>query len=439
MPGGDIGGALRDRAGWQPQAGPRSSMRTAATPAHPGAAAFTVGQRAGLGVALGERQYVASVDVGRQRHPARPARGPRAIALRARAAVAWSTASRPTAAVPGPGAHPPPGRAGARRPVEPPGARPRSGRWRVRARPAGVGAGTRPGGRAVRARRAGAGAGRRPHRVDATGGPAPARTRGLAVEPLPERGGARAPRRPGGRAEHPRGRLRHLPVRGHPGRAPAAPAGGRPGGHRRAHSSARRSGDGSATRSSSATSAWSGRSCMAWVGILVVVSLASIVPDRRARLRYGGSMQQDMFWLVVAVSAVVIAVSLAVIAWALVRLAGEARRTADETARPGVRSCGEELPPTLAALQRASASLDQLAGESAARLVIRRPAGRRGGDDHGRGARPVRLGERDRARPRGHGHGRQALRAHGGRRHRLGRRPAAAGHHGRPIGRPGRP
>ena len=30
---------------------------------HPGSAAFTVGQRTGLGVALGERQYVASVDV----------------------------------------------------------------------------------------------------------------------------------------------------------------------------------------------------------------------------------------------------------------------------------------------------------------------------------------------------------------------------------------
>ena len=33
--------------------------------AHRGAAAYTVGQRAGLGVALGERQYVASIDIGR--------------------------------------------------------------------------------------------------------------------------------------------------------------------------------------------------------------------------------------------------------------------------------------------------------------------------------------------------------------------------------------
>jgi uncharacterized protein YoxC len=79
-------------------------------------------------------------------------------------------------------------------------------------------------------------------------------------------------------------------------------------------------------------------------------------------------MQQDMFWLVVAVSVIVIAVSIAVIAWSLARLAAEAGRTADET-HGLVQALREELPQTLDALQRASASLEQLAGESAARLV----------------------------------------------------------------------
>ena len=101
-------------------------------------------------------------------------------------------------------------------------------------------------------------------------------------------------------------------------------------------------------------------------------------------------MQQEMFWLVVAVSAVVIAVSVATIAWALVRLAREAGRTADEV-NGLVQVLREELPPTLAALERAAASLDQLAGESAARLLDGGPAGRRSGDDHGRGARAVEL------------------------------------------------
>ena len=79
-------------------------------------------------------------------------------------------------------------------------------------------------------------------------------------------------------------------------------------------------------------------------------------------------MQQDMFWLVVAISVIVIAVSIAVIAWSLARLAAEAGRTADET-HGLVQALREELPQTLDALQRASASLEQLAGESAARLV----------------------------------------------------------------------
>ena len=63
VPGGDIGEALRERAGWRAVAGPVIDADGRDAGQHPGSAAFTVGQRAGLGVALGERQYVASVDV----------------------------------------------------------------------------------------------------------------------------------------------------------------------------------------------------------------------------------------------------------------------------------------------------------------------------------------------------------------------------------------
>jgi uncharacterized protein YoxC len=79
-------------------------------------------------------------------------------------------------------------------------------------------------------------------------------------------------------------------------------------------------------------------------------------------------MQEEMFWLVVALSAVVVAVSAAAIAWALVQLAREAGRTAEET-HGLVQVLRQELPSTLATLERAAGSLDQLAGESAARLV----------------------------------------------------------------------
>jgi uncharacterized protein YoxC len=80
-------------------------------------------------------------------------------------------------------------------------------------------------------------------------------------------------------------------------------------------------------------------------------------------------MQQETLWLVLGVAAVVVAVSFAVMAWALVRVAGEAR----ETARTGRQLMGllqEELPATIKSLERTAASLDQLAGEGAARLVI---------------------------------------------------------------------
>jgi hypothetical protein len=80
-------------------------------------------------------------------------------------------------------------------------------------------------------------------------------------------------------------------------------------------------------------------------------------------------MTQELFWLVVAISMVVIAASLAAIAWAAVQLARDARRTADGT-NVLMTVLRDEVPPTLVSLQRASVSLDQLAGESASRLLI---------------------------------------------------------------------
>src|SRR5262245_6510385 len=80
-------------------------------------------------------------------------------------------------------------------------------------------------------------------------------------------------------------------------------------------------------------------------------------------------MQQETLWLVLAVAAIVVAVSFAVIAWALVRLAGETRQTA-QAGRQLMALLQEELPATIESLEKTAASLDQLAGEGAARLVI---------------------------------------------------------------------
>ena len=62
VPGGDYRTALRDRAGWSEQAGPLIDVDGSLVGEHRGAAAYTVGQRQGLGVALGEPRYVASID-----------------------------------------------------------------------------------------------------------------------------------------------------------------------------------------------------------------------------------------------------------------------------------------------------------------------------------------------------------------------------------------
>ena len=62
VPGGDYRDALRDRAGWKGIAGPLLDSSGDKVGEHRGAAAYTVGQRQGLGVALGAPRYVSSID-----------------------------------------------------------------------------------------------------------------------------------------------------------------------------------------------------------------------------------------------------------------------------------------------------------------------------------------------------------------------------------------
>jgi tRNA-specific 2-thiouridylase len=62
VPGGDYRDALRDRAGWAPAVGPLVDVGGAIVGEHAGTAAYTVGQRQGLGVALGEPRYVSRID-----------------------------------------------------------------------------------------------------------------------------------------------------------------------------------------------------------------------------------------------------------------------------------------------------------------------------------------------------------------------------------------
>ena len=62
VPGGDYREALRDRAGWVPSAGPLLDGDGERVGEHRGTAGYTVGQRQGLGVALGEPRYVSRID-----------------------------------------------------------------------------------------------------------------------------------------------------------------------------------------------------------------------------------------------------------------------------------------------------------------------------------------------------------------------------------------
>lgn len=62
VPGGDYREALRMRAGWTETPGPLVDTDGRVVGEHRGVAAYTVGQRKGLGVALGERRYVVRLD-----------------------------------------------------------------------------------------------------------------------------------------------------------------------------------------------------------------------------------------------------------------------------------------------------------------------------------------------------------------------------------------
>ncbi len=62
VPGGDYRDALQERVGWVPQAGPLIDVDGTQVGEHCGAPAYTVGQRQGLGVALGEPRYVSRID-----------------------------------------------------------------------------------------------------------------------------------------------------------------------------------------------------------------------------------------------------------------------------------------------------------------------------------------------------------------------------------------
>ena len=62
IPDGDVRGALRSRGGWAPEPGPILDAEGERVGEHAGAAGYTIGQRQGLGVALGEPRYVSRVD-----------------------------------------------------------------------------------------------------------------------------------------------------------------------------------------------------------------------------------------------------------------------------------------------------------------------------------------------------------------------------------------
>ena len=62
VPGGDYRDELRSRGGWVPETGPVFDADGTRVGEHGGAAGFTVGQRKGIGVALGEPRYVSRID-----------------------------------------------------------------------------------------------------------------------------------------------------------------------------------------------------------------------------------------------------------------------------------------------------------------------------------------------------------------------------------------
>jgi tRNA-specific 2-thiouridylase len=64
VPGGDYREALKSRAGWTETPGDLLDNDGSKVGQHRGAAAYTIGQRTGLGVALGEPRYVSAIDAG---------------------------------------------------------------------------------------------------------------------------------------------------------------------------------------------------------------------------------------------------------------------------------------------------------------------------------------------------------------------------------------
>ena len=62
VPGGDYRDTLRARAGWTGDAGPVLDTDGERMGEHSGAAGFTVGQRRGLGIAVGSPRYVSRID-----------------------------------------------------------------------------------------------------------------------------------------------------------------------------------------------------------------------------------------------------------------------------------------------------------------------------------------------------------------------------------------
>jgi hypothetical protein len=79
-------------------------------------------------------------------------------------------------------------------------------------------------------------------------------------------------------------------------------------------------------------------------------------------------LTEELLWLAIAISALVIAVSFAIVAWSTWQVSADARRAARATEEL-MTTLSKELPPTAAALQRASGSLDQLAAEGASQLA----------------------------------------------------------------------
>jgi tRNA-uridine 2-sulfurtransferase len=62
VPGGDYRDALRERAGWVPEAGAVVDRDGERVGEHGGTPGYTIGQRKGIGVALGEPRYVSRID-----------------------------------------------------------------------------------------------------------------------------------------------------------------------------------------------------------------------------------------------------------------------------------------------------------------------------------------------------------------------------------------